>query len=518
MIAKARTGKGFGGLARYLEKGSKGEEADRVEWRDARNLPTSDPQLAARMMRATANLNHNVEKPVYHLSISFDPGDNPSPEVMRQVADQTVKDLGLGDHQALVIAHTDTAHKHVHIMVNRVHPETGKAWDNGQDFARLEKSLRIQERALGLREVPGHHHRLEGQQEPDRTAPTTGQLRQAERSGEKSFDERVRAVAGAAFKEAKDWGDLAQRLDRHGLRLEKRGRGMVVTDGKNIAKGSSIDRNASLANLEKRLGGFDRNAVRIEREERGRSGPEAVAPSVSLEQAERQIQALARGFQKFNDLNASLESTRSEVALAAEEAKRIQWQGNGQVRQKSEAFDKTLKEIYRNPAEARRRFDALVDKEGTVKSVEAVRDNPEVLGALKGRQVLWMVDEERKGAIEKASQLGDKARDFNAAKLDGVAAFSRLQAATDRLLSAKARLQQLEERQRDEVPKGMTVEYFRAGFRANLLALGAQEAAKLAVKIGKELGAECAREVSAAIRDVWRGREDDKERKPKIEL
>ena len=197
-------------------------------------------------------------------------------------------------------------------------------------------------------------------------------------------------------------------------------------------------------------------------------------------------------------------------------AKRSGGRVNGQVRQKSEAFDKTLKEIYRNPAEARRRFDALVDKEGTVKSVEAVRDNPEVLGALKGRQVLWMVDEERKGAIEKASHLGDKARDFNAAKLDGVAAFSRLQAATDRLLSAKGRLQKLEERHRDEVPKGMTVEYFRAGFRANLLSLGAQEAAKLAVKIGKELGAECAREVSAAIRDVTRDRGGDRDREPEV--
>ena len=137
----------------------------------------------------------------------------------------------------------------------------------------------------------------------------------------------------------------------------------------------------------------------------------------------------------------ALESTRSEVALADEEAKRIRWQADGQVRQKSEAFDKTLKEVYRDPAEARRRYDALVEKEGTVKSVQMVRDNPEALGALKGSQVLWMANEERKNALEKAARLGDKARDLNAVNLEGAGAFSRLQAATDRLLSAKARLQ-----------------------------------------------------------------------------
>jgi hypothetical protein len=163
-----------------------------------------------------------------------------------------LQDLGLSEHQALLVAHNDTAH--IHVMVNRVHPETGKAWDNGHDYARIEKSLRAQERELGLREVSGHHYRLEGQREPDYTAPTTGQLRVVARTGEVSFDERARALAGEDFRSAESWADLAQRLDRHGLHVEKRGRGLVVTDGQNVAKCSSIGRTASLAALEKRFG------------------------------------------------------------------------------------------------------------------------------------------------------------------------------------------------------------------------------------------------------------------------
>lgn len=385
MIGKAKTGAGFGGLARYLEAGGlNGQHAgkDRVAWCEARNLPTDDPQLSARMMRATANLNHTVEKPVYHLSISFDPGDPATPEMLRQVADRTLQDLGLSEHQALLVAHGDTDHKHVHIMVNRVHPETGKAWNNGHDFARLERSFRAQERALGLREVPGHHHRLEGQQEPDRTASTTGQLRQANRRREPTFDERVRSQAGPAFKEARDWGDLARRLEPHGLSLEKRGRGLVVTDGTHIAKGSSIDRGASLTNLEKRLGPFDREAVRGLPAE-----PPAPRLSETPEQAEQQIYRLAMEWRNRDHLTDALESTRSEVALAAEEARRIRWQAEGQVRETAAAFDQALKEVYRDPAEARRRFDGLVKSEGTEESVQILKASPEVLGELRGRDM-----------------------------------------------------------------------------------------------------------------------------------
>src|SRR5699024_12371386 len=46
-----------------------------------------------------------------------------------KVAEGYLGHMGLEEHQALVVAHNDTAHPHVHIAVNRVHPERGKAWE-----------------------------------------------------------------------------------------------------------------------------------------------------------------------------------------------------------------------------------------------------------------------------------------------------------------------------------------------------------------------------------------------------
>lgn len=77
MIAVSSSGKSFRALANYLAAGRTGEERDRVAWSVARNLPTNDPELAATFMRATAAQSAKVEKPVYHVVLSFDPADMP---------------------------------------------------------------------------------------------------------------------------------------------------------------------------------------------------------------------------------------------------------------------------------------------------------------------------------------------------------------------------------------------------------------------------------------------------------
>jgi len=257
MIGKAHTGKGFGGLARYLQSGGKGEQAERVAWAESRNLPTDDPEAAARIMRATANDNARVQKPVYHLSLSCDPDDKPDKAELLDRANRVIDDLGLKEHQALIVAHSDTEHAHVHILVNRVHPETGKSWTNSHDYARIEKSLREIEDARGLRQVPGHHARSPGQEAPDRSqGVSTGQLRQMERDGQRPFAELAKEASGDAFKTSQSWTELHDRLGLEGLRLEKKGRGLVVTDGAEQAKASAVSRDASLKALEKRIGNY----------------------------------------------------------------------------------------------------------------------------------------------------------------------------------------------------------------------------------------------------------------------
>jgi hypothetical protein len=160
MIGKPQPfGKGFLGLMRYVAYGHAGEERDRVEWVESRNLPTEDPETAARLMAAYARESVRTQRPVYHLVISADPGDPVDRASMSRVADAVLRELGLSEHQVLIVAHNDTAHPHMHLVVNRVHPETHRAWENGWDWPKIEKALRAEEVALGWRVVPGKHAR-----------------------------------------------------------------------------------------------------------------------------------------------------------------------------------------------------------------------------------------------------------------------------------------------------------------------------------------------------------------------
>ena len=73
--------------------GKDGASADRVDWIEARNLPTNDPRTASILMRATAHQSDRVQKPVYHLSISFDHGDPADHGTMSRVADRVIAEL-----------------------------------------------------------------------------------------------------------------------------------------------------------------------------------------------------------------------------------------------------------------------------------------------------------------------------------------------------------------------------------------------------------------------------------------
>jgi hypothetical protein len=50
------------------------------------------------------------------------------------------------------------------------------------------------------------------------------------------FVELVREVAGRELREAGSWRDMEKRLARQGLRIQARGQGMAVTDGREFVK------------------------------------------------------------------------------------------------------------------------------------------------------------------------------------------------------------------------------------------------------------------------------------------
>ena len=248
MIASSSFGSGFGALGTYLVA-----DADRVGWAETRNMsegmdlgdgPTPpDPRVVAAEMGDRATRSRAAE-PMYHVVVAFDPDDRPTEAEVREAADRTLRDLGLEHHQALLVRHTDRPHAHVHLMVNRV-GEDGRAWSPWRQRTRLRASMEAQERELGVRWT-GRNRDL-GR---DANAPTD----RSPASPTRAFAAEVRAKALGDLREAGSWTELDARLAAHGLQVERRGQGGVVTDGTREATLSSVSRTVSRPRLEARLG------------------------------------------------------------------------------------------------------------------------------------------------------------------------------------------------------------------------------------------------------------------------
>lgn len=262
MIGKVPpAGRGFQGLVRYLlEGGRKSSLAQRVAWTATRQLLSDDPAKAPKLMRLTAAKSVRVQRPVYHVVISWSAREQPSDAQMQQVADTACHDLGLEDYQRVYIAHRDRNHPHVHIVVNRIHPESGKAWQTSHDYRRLERSVARQAQALGFSVVPGRHNQIS--REPMRPGRVRdGALRRAERLGipvrERFPPARLAELQGhlrPLFASSASWAELTADLSALGLFLEPKGQGLVLTDGTLEMKLSDLGAGVRKAALEARFG------------------------------------------------------------------------------------------------------------------------------------------------------------------------------------------------------------------------------------------------------------------------
>lgn len=249
MLAKvAPASNDFHALARYFVHGKPGTTPHpaRVAWAFTQNLPTDDPGLAATYMQATAQLSPRTRKAAYHLMIAWHERERPDADLMQAVARRTLDLAGLAEHEALVMGHGDKPHRHLHILLNRVHPDTGRAWKTTQDFARFDRIMRQLSDEYGCAYTPAHLFNPDiteaTPKKPNspatyaakRGAPT--KRLQWSRTSAREFGETI----SEGLTPASTWEDVEMAMTDHGLAIEQKGRGLVVGNGVSYAKLSSL--------------------------------------------------------------------------------------------------------------------------------------------------------------------------------------------------------------------------------------------------------------------------------------
>ena len=252
MIAKIHpSGKGFRGLVEYclgeghLEDGEqKGAErtrtADRVDWTETVNLPTDDPRKAARMMAATAQYGEELkklagvpaggrrlEKPVCHFSLSWKEGERPGRQSMREAALESLQALELDRREALIVAHRDRKCAHVHVIVNRVSFEDGRAAKLSKSHYELSEWAEEYERRSGeiqcRRRVEHNRLRAQGHQVYDTGSRQRDRRYKRQRAAERRGHSH-RLPARMADRQRREWRKLYQR-QRKELKGVERGGG-----------------------------------------------------------------------------------------------------------------------------------------------------------------------------------------------------------------------------------------------------------------------------------------------------
>ena len=106
-------------------------------------------------MEGIAFLNPRCKDALCHYELAWPPGERPTRTQWLECAAHTLKALGYRDHQFMVVAHDDRKHFHIHIMVNKVHPETFKAHTPYRNWLTLDAAMRFLEAKHGWTHTPG---------------------------------------------------------------------------------------------------------------------------------------------------------------------------------------------------------------------------------------------------------------------------------------------------------------------------------------------------------------------------
>jgi hypothetical protein len=155
-------GTSFKGLATYLTHDPNAKSAERVGWTHTLNLahdhvPSAVDEMlwtarSAELLKQEAGIRAGgraTENEVKHVSLNWSPEEAPTREHMMETTDAFLRHMNWQEHQALLVAHEDKAHPHVHVMLNAIHPETGLRLDDNFERRRAQAWARGYEEENG---------------------------------------------------------------------------------------------------------------------------------------------------------------------------------------------------------------------------------------------------------------------------------------------------------------------------------------------------------------------------------
>jgi hypothetical protein len=251
-------------LLNYIAGPMAGGNGEKVEHRGAENMLNVDHEAQVQEMIDLAEVARRSPHPVQHWIISWREAEQPTAAQADAAVATFLDEMGLSEHQVVYALHRDTKNCHLHLAVNRVHPDSEKLVVVNKGFdhevahraiARIERDQGWQRegRALFVAQPNGDLERSRAREQRERQP--SGPARDfEERVGARSAQRIALEVAAPIIREARSWREMNGALAREGIRFERKGSGAVLWVGEEAVKASSAGRDCSMAALKKRFG------------------------------------------------------------------------------------------------------------------------------------------------------------------------------------------------------------------------------------------------------------------------
>lgn len=121
MVAKIKIGKSIVGVLNYNEQKVREHKAECIGanlfGREVQELTFR--QKASRFIKIM-ELNPKTKTNTLHISLNFDPSENPSKELLMHIAEDYMSKLGFSEQPFLVYKHNDAGHPHIHLVSTNI--------------------------------------------------------------------------------------------------------------------------------------------------------------------------------------------------------------------------------------------------------------------------------------------------------------------------------------------------------------------------------------------------------------
>jgi hypothetical protein len=253
----------IGSLLDYIEADGRAN-AQKAEYIGASGNFYSDSQQGQRTeMVALAIEATRSKDPVDHWLLSWKEGEQPTQAQCNEALEILKRHLGMSsEHLAVFALHRNTENYHLHVVLNRVHPDTLRVEDKGWCIDKAHKAIaeiihaqgwEAEKNARYLAGRNGEVIRASSVREPQ---PRSKARDHENATGEKSCERIALEKAAPILLNAKSWAQVHDGLAQVDMRYERKGSGAMLWVRDQPLKASCIGREFSRSRMEERLGEF----------------------------------------------------------------------------------------------------------------------------------------------------------------------------------------------------------------------------------------------------------------------